>query len=117
MCGFLYCNQSSEVSWRYRRGEISLDEIALASGDMERGFNSQVKFLASGRRAEDLGDEVLLSNSSRGRDMLQLAKDRLSSLEFIGITERFLVSTLQLKGQRGVGSQSCFKCSLVLHLP
>ena len=135
-CNFLRCRQGSPLAAMYKVGKPSLTPSAFAlwrEEDVEYGFNLQTLMLGGSedqgvghqpalgtvynssmrghKRASAFSREPLRDNA-RGRLVLERAKARLDSMDFVGLTERFADSVALMSWQVGIPLESFCSCNL-----
>ena len=118
-CGFLNCNEGSQLAQLYRNGQITPSEYALWRDReaLTRSFNEATKFLGAnnlfhGKGKHPVAKELKVTKDRKGREMLERATQRMAALDFVGLTSRFTDSMELMSWQLGIPIQRFCSCNI-----
>jgi len=112
---------SIELGTLYEKGRITPSEFALwkPKTDIELSFNMATRFL--GQKKVSLNYTILndrslrqpiLSHTLEGKEMLELAKQRLLNMDFVGITSKFMESMEVMSWKLGIPITQLCTCNV-----
>ena len=107
-------------------GTITPSDFALAPFEqIKYGLNAATSFIGSTKstnisapgRLSRVMDGTVLQNDTYGRSVLELAKQRLSSMDFVGITSRFSESMELMSWKLGIPIPRYCACNINMFKP
>jgi len=112
---------AGELNKKYVRGQITPSQFALEPQEqIKYGLNIATWYIGSKvstKHSDNFSEERLLRNDTHGRNVLDLAKRRLSSMDFVGLTSRFGESMEIMSWKLGIPMSRYCSCNVNMFKP